>query len=93
MIMHKKFELLKAMTTIVRSMNYEEAYYWWILIVPDPCGDNDLWDVVEDEELFDDACRTFWNIQKAYGKDGYVVWDWTDRRNPECYLYGAKKED
>ena len=47
----EKYELLKAMHTIVQSLNHEGAYFdRWILIIPDGATDEDLHDIAEDED-------------------------------------------
>ena len=72
----EKFELLKAMNTIVRSLNHEGAYYdRWILIVPDEATDEDLRDIAEDDddEIFRDSVKCFEGIMRDYIKDGLYV--------------------
>lgn len=72
----EKFELLKAMNTIVRSLNHEGAYYdRWILIVPDEATDEDLRDIAEDDddEIFRDSVKCFEGIMRDYIKDGIYV--------------------
>jgi len=71
--MQERYEITKAMHTIVRLMNNEDAYMQWILIVPDEASDEDLWDVAEDDELFADACGAFKSIMKHFGKDGFYI--------------------
>ena len=68
----KRFELIKAMDTIIKSMNYEGAYYdHWIVTGPaDPCGDDDIADVCDNEECFKSAVRTFLTCMEEYGKSG-----------------------
>ena len=72
----EKVEIMKAMNTIVRSLNDESAYYErWILIVPDEATDEDLRDIAEDEddECFSDAVKCFEKIMRDYIKDGIYV--------------------
>lgn len=72
----EKYELLKAMHTIVRSLNHEGAYYdRWILIVPDEATDEDLRDIAEDDddEIFRDSVKCFEGIMRDYIKDGIYV--------------------
>ena len=74
---NEKFELLKAMNTIVKSLNNEEAYYGdWIYIVPDEADDEELQEIAfEDEETFVDAVKSFKRCMKHYLKDGFYIAD------------------
>ncbi len=69
----KRFEQTKAMHTIVRNLNDENAYMRWIELVPDEATEEDLVDIADDDELFDEACGLFTRLVARYGKDGYVV--------------------
>lgn len=73
-ITKEKYELVKAMNTIVKSLNNEEAYYnHWIYIVPDGADDDDLYDIATDEELFNDTVKCFKRNMREYLKDGIYV--------------------
>ena len=69
--MLERYKLMKAMHTIVRTMNNEDAYYEWINIVPDEADDNELMDIAQDDELFADSCNAFKSIMQVYGDDGF----------------------
>ena len=72
----EKYALLKAMHTIVQSLNHEGAYFdRWILIILDGATDEDLYDIAEDEddEIFRDAVNCFKGITKDYIDDGLYV--------------------
>lgn len=69
-----RFELVKAMHTIVTSLNNEDGYYnCWIYTVPDCATEEDLLDIAEDEEAFKDTFNDFEYIMKEYLKDGIFV--------------------
>lgn len=71
---YKKFELVKAMNTIVMALNHEGAYYdRWIYIVPDCATDGDFLDIAEDGELFADAISCFGGIMKDYSNSGIYI--------------------
>lgn len=73
-ITKEKYELVKAMNAIVKSLNNEEAYYnHWIDIVPDEADDDDLYDIAIDEELFNDTVKLFKRNMREYLKDGIYV--------------------
>lgn len=71
---YKKFELVKAMNTVVMALNHEGAYYdRWIYVVPDCATDEDFLDIAEDGELFEDAIRCFGGIMKDYSQSGIYI--------------------
>lgn len=97
----EKYELLKAMHTIVQSLNYEGAYFdRWILIIPDGATDEDLHDIAEDEDdeivIFESnsgsECMAAYMKEKAlipnYGKDADVI----IVDNPEAKDYNLRPE-
>ena len=66
-----QYDLLKAMNLIVSSMNHEEAYYGdWLYIWPDEADDEEIREMAEDAEYFDDVAAAFFRVCKVYGKDG-----------------------
>lgn len=65
--------LLKAMHEVVISMNDENAYERWILVVPDEPTEDDFEYMANDDELMDDACRLFRSIVKTHGKYGWFT--------------------
>lgn len=69
-----KYEILKAMHTIVLNLNNNEAYYDnWIHIVPDGATDIDLSYIAENEDLFTVAASIFKNIMNEYLEDGIYI--------------------
>ena len=83
----QKFELLKAMNTIVKYMNDEDAYSRWILTVPDAADDDELMEIAgdEDDEIFGEACKEFRRIVNKYMPEGLFVGGYP---NPG-FVYGA----
>lgn len=57
---HERFELLKAMNTVVKFCNDEMAYERWIYVIPDQCEDDELLGIaMDDPDSFQDACALF----------------------------------
>lgn len=72
--MMERFEMLKAMNTLVKLMNNEEAYYEWIYIIPDQADDEELMDIVQNyPDILKDAVDCFKDVYKRYAKDGFYV--------------------
>lgn len=70
----ERFEALKSMNTIIKSMNDESAYDAWIYIIPDEADDDELMEIAEkDEDIFKDACNLFAKLIKRYMKYGLYV--------------------
>ena len=70
----ERFEALKSMNTIIKSMNDESAYNEWIWIIPDEADDDELMEIAEeDEETFEDACKLFAKLVKKYIKYGMYI--------------------
>lgn len=66
-----QYDLLKAMNLIVSSMNHEEAYYGaWLYIWPDGADDEEIREMAEDAETFDEVAAAFFRTCNRYGKDG-----------------------
>ena len=61
-----RVKLLKAMDEIVGDISDENAYMWWIEIVPDQASDDDFEYIAEDQELSDDVCRRFALIMNRF---------------------------
>lgn len=77
----ERFEALRSMNTIIKSMNDESAYTSWIYIIPDEADDDELREIAEeDEESFKDACNLFAKLVKKYMKYGLYI---------EGEVYGA----
>lgn len=62
----ERIELLRHMNEIVRYINDERAYNWWIMVVPDCASDEDYEDIAEDAELCTDVCELFGKIIHYY---------------------------
>ena len=68
----ERFEMVKAMHTLIQALNNEHAYYChWIYIVPDEATDDDLEYIAEDDELFMDTVRCFKDCMEMYLPDGF----------------------
>lgn len=62
-------EIVKAMNTIVKGLNNEDAYYYdWIDIVPDEATDDDFKDIAENDEILTDTLKRFKYIIAKYFK-------------------------
>ena len=71
---NERFEALKSMNTIIKSMNDESAYSAWIWIIPDGADDDELQEIAEeDDETFGDACDLFAKLVKRYMKYGLYI--------------------
>ena len=74
----ERFELLKAMNTIISMMNDEGAYFEWIYTIPDCATDEELMEISIDAEedygtefdIFAEAVKEFGRIIRAYGEGG-----------------------
>ena len=71
--MSERYEIVKAMHTIIKSMNNENAYMRWIYIVPDEASNEDLMDIAQSDELFADTCNAFKSIFTDYKAGGLYV--------------------
>ena len=70
----ERFEALKSMNTIIKSMNDESAYNAWIYIIPDGADDDELQEIAEeDDETFDDAVHAFIEIMNKRLKYGLYI--------------------
>jgi hypothetical protein len=70
----EKFELLKAMNTLVKLMNDEGAYMEWIYIIPDQADDEELMDIALNyPDIVKDAVDCFKDLYKRYAKSGFYV--------------------
>lgn len=72
-----KIEHTKAMHTIVKSMNNEDAYAEWVNCMPDEPSEDDFEMFAEEEnvELFGTLVNLFVDIMKKYSKDGLFICD------------------
>lgn len=71
--MRERYEIMKAMHTLVMAMNNEDAYMEWIMTVPDEASGDDLMDIATDDELFAEACAAFKSAMQEYGGDGFYI--------------------
>ena len=73
----ERFEALKSMNFLVKSLNDETAYYSkWIWIIPDEADEEELADIAEnDVDIFADAVKCFRSIIKNYADDGFCFGD------------------
>ena len=70
----ERFDVLKGMDTIIKSMNDESAYTAWIHIIPDEADDDELMEIAEeDEESFKYACNLFAKLVRKYMKYGLYI--------------------
>ena len=70
----EKFEVMKAMNLIIKSMNDEIPYCDdWIYLIPDQADDDELMMCAENEEIFKDACILFRTLIKEYGESGFYI--------------------
>lgn len=70
----ERFEALKSMNTIIKSMNDESAYTSWIYIIPDEADDDELREIAEeDEESFKEAVHAFMGIMNKRLKYGLYI--------------------
>lgn len=71
---NEKFEALRSMNTIIKSMNDESAYSAWIWIIPDGADDDELMEIAEeDEKTFEDAVHAFMGIMNKRLKYGLCI--------------------
>lgn len=69
-----RFQIMKCMNYLVKSLNNEEAYYdRWIYLVPDEADDEDLMYIAEHTDLYREACELFRDLVAEYGGDGFYA--------------------
>lgn len=61
-----KMNLLGGMNQYVIDLGDEEAWEWWITVVPDELTEEDMEFIVNDRELWTDVCTLFGKIVKTY---------------------------
>ena len=71
----ERFENLKAMNTIIKSMNDDAAYYnVWTCCIPDGADDDELMEIAEeDEETFKEARELFAKLVQKHMKYGLYI--------------------
>ncbi len=70
----ERFNIVKSMDTIVKSLNDEEAYYHhWIYLVPDEASDDEFEYIAKNAKLFSETVRLFLLLMKVYGDSGMYI--------------------
>lgn len=67
-----RMNLVGGMNEYVKYMNDENAYMSWIMLVPDEATEEDLQDIAEDDEMFQEVVELFNRLVKKYGNDLYL---------------------
>jgi hypothetical protein len=67
-----RMNLVGGMNEYVKCMNDENAYMAWIMIVPDEATEEDLQDIADDDEIFQEVVELFNKLIKRYGDDLYL---------------------
>lgn len=70
--MKQRLKNLKRMHAIMTRMNNENAYASWILYVPDEPTEDDLKDIAEDIDDYDDCVSLFVRLVYTFGSDGIL---------------------
>ena len=68
-----RYTLVAAMNHIILSLNDGHAYLEWIEVVPDQADADDILDIAEDDELYNDTAKLFRRLLRAYGDYGFYV--------------------
>ena len=63
---------LKRMHNVMTRMNDEEVYMVWIDYMPDEPSEDDIRDIAEDDEQYDDIVRMFVKLVYKYGHEGIL---------------------
>lgn len=71
--MQERFEYMQIMHKMILSMNNEEAYMTWIYTVPDMPSDEDLREIAEDDDMFQEVCNLYRRLLEVYGGDGFFI--------------------
>jgi len=98
----RNFELIKAMHTVVMTLNDDDAIDPWFYSYPDGSDDGELMEIAGDSEMMDDLCSNF-RRRMAQGSSGgwftqpyHEFSESFERRSqglPEhSHVYGAKEE-
>lgn len=67
-----RMNLVGGMNEYVKCMNDENAYMAWIMLVPDEATEEDLQDIADDDEMFQEVVELFNKLIKRYGDDLYL---------------------
>ena len=86
-------KLIKAMHTVVMSLNDEDAIAPWFYSYPDGADDEELMEIAGDMELMDDLCVNFRRRMKFGADNGWFTQPHEEfmQTRGEPHLYGAKK--
>ncbi len=85
----ERFQLLKAMDTVIGSLANDDAFFIWTKCIPREAADDDLMDLVLDDHRFDTICFTFRLCLQKWGKDGFLPY--YDKGHEE--LFGAARHN
>lgn len=70
----RRYEVLKAMNTIVKNLNNEDGYDYWCYTIPDCADDDELLEIAfDDEDTFIEAVDSFKRIMKSCLEDGLYI--------------------
>lgn len=70
--MKERLKNVKRMHEIMTRMNNEEAYMHWIVYVPDEPSEEDLKEIAEDIDSYDEVVSLFIRLIYNYGSDGIL---------------------
>lgn len=54
------------MHEVIRCINDENCYYWWIYTVPDNAGKDDFQFIAEDDDEYEAVCNLYNKLFKKY---------------------------
>lgn len=89
----ENLKLIKAMHTVVMSLNDEDAIEPWFFDYPDGADDEELEYIAGDMELMDDLCSNFRNRMAQGAKSGWFTQPYDEFKytRGEKHLYGAEE--
>lgn len=61
---------LEQMNEVMKCLNNEDAYYSWIITVPDGATKDDFEYIANDDELYEEACELYEELYKEFRWDG-----------------------
>ena len=59
-------EEVSKMHDVIRCINDENCYQWWIRVVPDNAGEDDFQFIAEDDNEYEDVCNLYNKLFKKY---------------------------
>ncbi len=80
-----RFQLLKAMNTVVQSLVNEDALFLWNHRFPQAADDDDLVELVTDDQKFDQMCMLFRICIEKGAVSGFLPFVDNDQQS----LFGA----